>query len=73
MGGVKDEKNFNIMRVNRKIRFLEESSWKYIWEIAEKEWGAWTVCRFKGGLGKKKRGPKNISSNSGIALMKKPH
>ena len=46
-------KNFNIMGVHRKIQFLIGfTKKKYIVELPKKE--AWKVCRFKGGLAKKR-------------------
>ena len=44
-------KNFNIMGVPWKIRFLKGGSWK---ASMPKKVGAWTVCRFKRWLGKKR-------------------
>ena len=48
-------KNFNIMEVHWKIQFLGRGGYEkqYMWGELPKK-GAWTVCRFKRGLGKKR-------------------
>ena len=47
-------KNFNILGVHRKIQFLRGFHEKPISRGDCLKGGAWTVCKFKGGLARKR-------------------
>ena len=56
-----NDRNFNIMRVHWKIQVLggggaHKKTYIYRWDCLKKGGGAWTVCRFKRGLGKRRGG-----------------